>query len=205
MKRGAETLRDHIGLKDEKKKKKYIFLKHDLGKILEKVLEQLRPAFLEKNIEIEYKKGEGNFNVEISQNDFERVITNLLHNARKYSYPGKSRFVKVIVKELGLINQLELSISSFGVPIKKEEIESKAIWEFGYRGELAYRYDREGTGVGLADAKEVIEVHKGEISLSSRPAKDDGSRPRYNVPYITTVTIRLPKSRSASQKGVING
>jgi signal transduction histidine kinase len=90
---------------------------------------------------------------------------------------------------------VEFSISSYGIPIRKEEIESGSIWKFCFRSELAYATDRDGTGVGLADAKEVIEKHQGEISIKSEPVRDDGDPPQYKVPYLTTVTIRIPRKR----------
>jgi signal transduction histidine kinase len=99
---------------------------------------------------------------------------------------------------------VEISIQSFGVPIKKEEIDNGDIWKFGTRGELAYVYDREGIGAGLTDAKDVIEAHQGEISITSEPPGKlkENESPGYKVPYLTTVIINLPKKK---KKGEING
>jgi signal transduction histidine kinase/PAS domain-containing protein len=205
MKKGVETLRDHIVLKEKKKEKDYNFQTHDIRDILEKAVKQFKPSFLEKHITIESNLGTGDLNAKISQIEFERVISNLLLNARKYTIPGKGRFVKIYARELGPIKMVEFSITNFGIPVKKEEIESKAIWEFGYRSELAYGHDRDGRGIGLADAKEVIDAHGGDIELTSRSTKlrPDGPPPRYKVPYITTVTIRIPKN--GKQNGENNG
>ena len=95
---------------------------------------------------------------------------------------------------------MEFSIESYGIPITKDEIESGDIWAFGYRGALAYYSDRDGAGVGLADAKDVIKEHGGTISLTSEPVRDDGDPPEYKVPYRTTVTIKLPKVRKGDPK-----
>lgn len=195
MKKGVETLRDHIILRD----KKYRFHRQDIGQILENSIKTLRPAFLEKKIDIELKKGTGDLSATVSRNEFDRVITNLLYNARKYTFPKEGRYISINVRELGPLNAVELSITNFGVPIKAEEIESGAIWEFGFRGKLAYLHDREGTGVGLADAKEVIEAHGGNIWLTSF-SKSDQSPPRYKVPYKTTVTIRIPSNQDGNGK-----
>lgn len=200
MKREIEALRSYIGMK---KKREYTFSKHDIGKILEENFDRFKPVLLEENIEIEYKSS-GNLEAEISANDIDRVICNLFLNAKKYSYKGKRRYVKVKAREMQPQNHVEISIQSFGVPIKKEEIEEK-IWKFGYRGELAYAYHRDGIGAGLTDAKDVIEAHQGEISITSEPPGKfkENENPGYDIPYLTTVIINLPKTRK--EKGEING
>jgi PAS domain S-box-containing protein len=189
MKRGVEALRGYIGLKKERK---YAFLKRDIGEILEENIRLFKPVLAEEGIEIDYKKA-GNLTAEVSTNDIDRVICNLLLNAKKYSYREKGRYVKVKARELQPANEVELSIENYGIPIKREEIDSGDIWAFGYRGKLAYESDRDGTGVGLADARDVIQAHNGVIMLTSNPAQDDGEPPRYKAPYITRVTIRIPK------------
>ncbi|HLP48057.1 MAG TPA: hypothetical protein VK469_19090, partial [Candidatus Kapabacteria bacterium] len=75
-------------------------------------------------------------------------------------------------------------------------INSGKIWEFGYRGELAYESARDGAGVGLADAKEVIKAHGGKISITSKPRGNESNSPQYKVPYLTTVIIRIPRKRN---------
>jgi signal transduction histidine kinase len=120
----------------------------------------------------------------------------LLHNANKYSHKGPGRFVRIKTRDLQQETEAEIIIESYGIPIKKGEIESGDIFKFGYRSKLAFRTDRDGTGVGLADAKDVIEQHHGKITITSEPIRDDGDPPKYKVPYITTVTVRLPKSRN---------
>jgi signal transduction histidine kinase len=192
LERELESLRTHIGLPQERR---YAFSRADIGKILEVNLELFKPAFSEKNIEAAYKAS-GNLMAEISKNDIDRLICNLLRNAIEYSYRGDRRFVKVIAREMQPQNEVEISIENFGVPIKQEEIDSGDIFKFGYRGELAYENYRDGLGVGLADAKEVVEAHGGKITITSLPSTNDGPPPQYKVPYLTTVTIRLPKKRN---------
>lgn len=189
MKDVVEALRAYIGLQKERK---YSLVKSDLEKILEENIEHFKPTFLEKGIEIDYKFT-GNLEAELAPNDIDRVVCNLLHNAGKYSSPGKGRFIKIRAREIQPGDQVEFSIENFGTPIKKEEIESESIFKFGIRGELAFKSDRDGTGVGLADAKDTVEYHGGELNLTSNPVREDGDPREYKVPYLTKVTIRIPK------------
>lgn len=196
MRREVEALRRYIGLRE---KREYEFRRLNLGKILVENIEIFEPILAQKDIEIEHQLT-GDLVANISEIDIDRVICNLLHNASKYSHEGPGRTVRIKAKELHPENALEFSIESYGIPIKKEELESGKIFEFGFRSNLAYKTDRDGTGVGLADAKEVIEAHNGEITITSKPVRNDGDLPKYKVPYITTVTVRLPKTQKKGEE-----
>lgn len=190
MRRQVEALRRYISLKE---KRVYIFRKYSLKKILEENIKLFKPILAQKDIEIEYQRT-GDLKAMISENDIDRVICNLFHNVSKYSDHGPRRFVRVKFRDLPRENAVELSIKSCGTPIKKDEIDKGDIFKFGYRGELAYKMNRDGTGVGLADAKDTIEAHGGTINITSEPVRDDGDPRQYRVPYATTVIIKLPKS-----------
>lgn len=197
MKREVEALRSYIGMR---KIRHFSFYRNDLGKILEENIERFTPVLLEEDIDIDYSKT-GELWAEFSAHDIDRVICNLFHNVKKYSFSGKGRFTKIRARELLRDRLVEFYIESFGFPIKKEEIESGSIWEFGFRGEMAYASDRDGTGAGLADARDVVMAHHGKISISSKPAYDDGDPPKYKSPYITRISIQLPKFQE--EKGVV--
>jgi PAS domain S-box-containing protein len=191
MRREVEALRRYI---EVGQKRLYSFGRCNLRKILEENIELFKPVLAQKDIEIEYSPPNDLF-ANISGIDIDRVICNLLHNANKYSYEGPGRFVKIKTRDLQQENAVEFIIESYGIPIKKREIENEDIFKFGYRSTMAYKIDRDGTGVGLADAKDVIQQHNGKITVTSEPIRDDGDPPQYKCPYITTVTVRLPKTR----------
>lgn len=189
LEREVEALRTHTG---REKERKYLFKHGDIGKVMAESLKVLEPVLSEKNIKVEYKQT-GTLTAEISKNALQGVISNLFQNVRKYAYSGEGRVLKIKAREMQPDNEVELSFQSYGTPIKKEEIENGNIWKFGYRGELAHTNALDGVGVGLADAKEVVEAHGGKITIKSVPSTNDGNPPQYNVPYLTTVTIRIPR------------
>lgn len=196
MKREVEAFRRFLGLQPETK---YVFVESDVGMIAENALELFKPVFAEAGLEVHFKRS-GNLMAPVSLNDIDRVFCNLYQNARKYSKIGRAKFVNIVLREMGNINQIEFSIVNLGLPIKKEEIENDAIWQSGYRSELAKKSDRDGTGTGLADAYEVINAHNGEISISSTPTKGETDPPEYKVPYKTKIIIRLPKTRACQKR-----
>lgn len=196
MKQNIESLRGYIGMRQERK---YVFEMRDIGDILEHNIKLFKPVLAEKGIEIEYKKS-GNLTAQISRGDINRVVSNLLQNAYKYSHRGRGRFVIVRTQEIKSGNMVEFSIKNLGVPIKEKEIVNGDIWKFGYRGELAYSSDRGGTGVGLADTYDVISAHNGRIFITSVPSTNDGDPPKYKVPYITTITVQIPRNQTKRQE-----
>ncbi|MEZ4773418.1 MAG: ATP-binding protein [Bacteroidia bacterium] len=92
----------------------------------------------------------------------EKTITNLLSNAFKFTPEEKD--VWFAVEKVG--DKLEITIRDNGIGIPEDHLEF--IFDRFYRVE-ANEY--EGTGIGLALTKELIELHKGEISVSSEPGK----------------------------------
>ena len=109
----------------------------------------------------------------------EETLTNLLFNAVKYTPEGGE--VSLEVKDDGAFIRVTISDTGIGIPAEAME----HIFEEFYRAPNARATERDGTGLGLAFAKEVIERHGGEIEARSNP--DVG----------TTFTFTLPKSLSA--------
>lgn len=131
--------------------------------------------------------------VEGYEDDLVRALLNLLHNAIKYSWtrrgPGKA-FVAIEGRQDA--EQVFLSIENWGVAITEQELRDGLIFQVGYRGLHSSDRRRPGTGLGLYDARKVIEKHGGQLHITSKPslgnAPDD-----YSNPFITTVTIQLPR------------
>jgi len=132
--------------------------------------------------------------VEISENHIDRMISNLLLNAIKYSHQRPGGFIKVRVNEKR--HEVEIRIENYGVPVMQDELEK--VFEYGYRGKFSYDWNRTGSGIGLADAKITVEKHGGQIHLSSIPAPSYAQPGDYNVPYLTRVTVTLPKRREVN-------
>jgi two-component system, OmpR family, sensor histidine kinase KdpD len=90
------------------------------------------------------------------------VLVHLLENASKYSPPDTPIHV---VAELRLGGEVVTSVADHGPGI--DEIEQDMIFEKFYRGR-SQRTSVQGTGMGLAIAKAIIELHGGTIAVRSQ-------------------------------------
>jgi signal transduction histidine kinase len=109
----------------------------------------------------------------------EQIVSNLLSNAMKYGAGGA---VEMELREVGA-DAVEFSVKDHGIGIAVED-QQRIFGRFEQGAHPAVR--RAGFGVGLWLVRSLVDVHGGQISVSSVP--DKGS----------TFTVRLPRSMGGS-------
>ncbi len=174
-----------------------------LSELLTHALEYVEEYARRKGIDIKKSPRHGEAKIYVIERGMVRVFTNLLMNAIKYSWTRDNEQrswisvnTRATVEPEEKRNVVVVSIENHGVPITKEELDQGLIFLFGYRGIMSGDRGRPGTGIGLTDARETIDEHKGTIQITSRSA--DRSEPdNYNKPFITTVTVTLPVAPDA--------
>jgi two-component system phosphate regulon sensor histidine kinase PhoR len=102
------------------------------------------------------------------------AIINLLDNAVKYSQENKVVFLRT-GKENGYIF-VEVEDKGIGIA----ESDQKRVFEKFFRVSTGHVHNTKGTGLGLSLVKQIVDAHKGKITLSSAPGK--GSRFRIMLP-----------------------
>ena len=101
----------------------------------------------------------------------EKIFTNLLSNAFKYTPEKGMVAVNVEIME----GRLRISVEDSGPGIAKKELDK--VFDRFYQAE---GNEDKGSGIGLALVKELVELYKGQISVSSEPGK--GSQFRVSLP-----------------------
>ncbi|MDQ3551354.1 MAG: response regulator, partial [Bacteroidota bacterium] len=101
----------------------------------------------------------------------EKIVTNLLANAFKYTPEQGTVSFNAEIDE----TRMRLFIEDSGTGISKKELDK--IFDRFYQ--IEGREDK-GSGIGLALVKELIDLYRGQISVSSEPGK--GSRFKVSLP-----------------------
>lgn len=99
--------------------------------------------------------------VSIDRDRIERVILNLLSNALKFTPPNGT----ITVSVLNNITDVEIIISDTGIGISEDKFDT-IFKRFRQVDDTTY-HQSEGSGIGLALCKSMIEMHNGTIRVES--------------------------------------
>ena len=102
--------------------------------------------------------------VKIDLRHTEEILSQFLDNAGKYSPPGTTITITAEVQG----NMLLTSVADQGPGI--DAIDQNMVFDKFYRGH-DQRLSVQGTGMGLAIAKAIVEAHGGTISLTTQPGR----------------------------------
>jgi two-component system sensor histidine kinase KdpD len=136
------------------------FAPHSIREAIDAAIRQSQQALQPHPVEVNVPQ-----NLPPIKMDVERiteVLVHLLENAAKYSPPEAPIHV---MAELRLGGEIVTSVADHGPGI--EEMEQDMIFEKFYRGRNQ-RARIQGTGMGLAIAKAIIELHGGTIGVRSQ-------------------------------------
>jgi len=146
----------------EEGKKQYDFEETDIKQWITQTITNFRKKYPQKGINFNSRFSADIPPIAIDKNAMEQAINNLLDNAIKFT-SGKI-VVEIIVEKDE--NNLFLKVSDNGIGIHKEDLDK--IFEKFYRGRNAPRHTSTGTGLGLTLVRQIIEAHRGEISVDSK-------------------------------------
>lgn len=173
----------------------------DFSKLKHKTLElQLKPIDLRSLVEIVFTLslplvGNKTLNlvnnipenlpsVTADENRLQQVLHNLVGNAIKFTETGTIEITaqrisgNESVEQLSSVSQLEITISDTGIGIAEDKLER--IFESFEQAEGSTGRMYGGTGVGLAIAKQLVELHGGQIWVNSRLG--EGSKFSFTLP-----------------------
>lgn len=128
--------------------------------LLEQLADEFYPLFAEKELEC-IPDIEPHLVVEGDGDKLARVFDNVLRNAVSYSAPGGP--VGLSARQVG--ETTVVTISNEGLEIPEGELSN--IFQKFYRLDAARSTRTGGAGLGLAIAKEVVELHGGSIHAES--------------------------------------
>jgi signal transduction histidine kinase len=148
----------------------------DAREVVSRAMEELRPVAEAKRIRLNLDADGQNFTVQGEEGSLVRVVINLLGNA--VNFTGTDGTVTLKLAEAG--ERIRLQVQDTGVGIPRDALAS--IFE-PYRQAHGRR---QGSGLGLAVVKGVVEAHRGTISVDSTPGVG------------SCFTIELPRKKAAA-------
>jgi len=144
----------------------------DLNKLVEEVIAQLSPQAERQQLSVSREFAANLPSVPADKDRVRQVITNLVHNAIKFTPAGG----RITITSRALEGSVVVHIADTGIGIPREDL--PRVFERFYKGDKARA--GEGTGMGLAIAKHVVEAHGGTIWVRSEEGK--GSTFAFSLP-----------------------
>ncbi len=143
-----------------------------------------------KNIVFNLISPEDEIIVYIDKDKFDKILSNVLSNAFKFTPEGgrvdveinrhpelgsgslsfaSSQLQQEIPKQVRNYKFVEISVRDTGIGIPNNQYEK--IFDRFYQVDGSHTREQEGTGIGLALTKELMDLHKGKIEVESEESK----------------------------------
>lgn len=154
----------------------------DMVEFVEKITYSFQDLASHRNISLNFSSSSEQIMAYFDGDIIEKIITNLLSNAFKFSKDGGRILVEVLINPADN-EKVIIKVSDTGIGIAQQNLRN--IFNRFYQVHDKAQPQVVGTGVGLALCKELVELHKGEILVGSR------------LGHGTTFSVHLPIARNA--------
>jgi signal transduction histidine kinase len=154
-----------------------------LAASIEAIAARFTEAFRGKGLALEVDPGPADLVVLLDPEGLVKTVSNLLANALRYTDVGKARLAVRVDGE-----ELELAVADTGIGIPADAL--PLLFE-RFRRAGGHGATREGTGLGLALVKALVEAEGGRIACESEVGKG------------TTMRVRLPLRRAPEDGAIV--
>ncbi|MBA4852407.1 ATP-binding protein [Emticicia sp. BO119] len=137
----------------------------DLALFMRQLMANFESFAQNKRIIFSFQQSHQSFFTLFDADKTEKIVTNLVSNAIKFTPENGRVSVKINYTE----TFADLIIEDNGQGIEAERLDK--IFDRFYQGDNTLQRNYEGTGIGLALVKEMVELLKGTISVSSEVSK----------------------------------
>lgn len=140
----------------------------DLAGLLREVREGLQTQAKAAELDVVLDLPEGPVTVVGDRNQLYEVFENLVDNALKYGVGGKTVEVSLGTFDRGGFKHL-VSVVDHGPGVEPEHV--PRMTERFYRIEVETSRKKKGTGLGLAIVKHIVQRHRGQMTIKSKPGQ----------------------------------
>ena len=178
----------------------------DFVEFTEKVTNSFQDLAEQKNISLQFLASESYLMVYFDSDIVEKILTNLLSNAFKFSRKGGKIIVSISLKPSDN-QQVIIKVADNGIGISSENLPN--IFNRFYQVHDDNQLQVVGTGVGLSLCKELVELHRGEILVDSKIGMGTTfsvylpiSKTSFDVQWIREGTISYENQEQSIQKSI---
>ena len=159
----------------------------DLHAITDLVITLSQPLVGKKNLQLINSVSADLPLVQADENRLQQILHNLVGNAIKFTPAGQVEVLAEAVDLEGEQKFLKVIVSDTGIGISEDKFER--IFESFEQAEGTTSREYGGTGLGLAITKQLVELHGGRISVSSRV--HEGSIFSFTLPISTGIKSEI--------------
>jgi signal transduction histidine kinase/ActR/RegA family two-component response regulator len=168
----------------------------ELANIIDRAMELVTPLFTERNTQVFVRVPRVGLRLDVDPERMAQAITNVLSNASRFSEPGS----RVWVQASREYDRVRLMIKDEGSGIEPDRL--PIVFEAFYQAPET-RPRSAGIGVGLAIARNLVEMHGGKLQITSAGA-GHGTECVIEVPTAARATTAASAtSRPASPRKVL--
>ena len=132
---------------------------------IDEVITIIRPMAVKKRLDLSMEAPDGSVTVTLDPLKFKQILYNLLSNAVKFTPENGQVSLAVTLKD----HQVRLNVADTGIGIKVEDLQ-RLFHEFEQL-ESGLGRQQQGTGLGLALTKRIVELQGGSIAVESEFGK----------------------------------
>ncbi|QHT68486.1 response regulator [Rhodocytophaga rosea] len=175
----------------------------DLTQLLQIIVASFSSLAIVRNIDFQLIKPEKPILCRFDADKVEKILYNLLSNAFKFTPEGGKIILtlETIQESSGqpTWQKIQFSLQDSGPGISPEQLQ--LIFDRFYQGKQYYA-DEQGTGIGLALTKELVELHQGSIWVDSKLGKGTCFTVQLPLLPITDGVLAVPSAVSLDISGV---
>jgi len=158
--------------------------KENFNSFIKQLVDNFTPLTIKHKLTLNLQQKGKSCHCWFDKDKLDKILDNLLSNAIKYTPLGGSILVTTNIIKIADQIHVEILVSDTGKGIEKENLNN--IFQRFYRAEG--EKEDTGTGIGLAYTKNLVQLHKGEITVTSEYGKG------------STFKILIPVHREAFSK-----
>ena len=157
--------------------------REDIITFVNKIVGSFEQSASKQHVNLAFRTSASQFSAFFDPDILEKVLYNLIANALKYTSEGGTITISCDIIHVAELPELLLEVKDTGIGIPQQHLPH--IFDRFYQVNGEHQVKKAGTGIGLALTRELIEAHRGTITVESEQAGG------------ATFTVKLPLYENA--------